>query len=390
MRRAVVIVIALSAGCSSTQTSTGSSTIDSSASSTAERGAPAADNVVEALPPVGVSWSTVQARAAHTATTLPGGGVLVAGGCVADGCGEASNETFVVSSDGATIVAGPSMSVPRDSHTATLLDDGRVVLIGGFPGEGLGVLESIEVIDPQSMTGSLQMPLEVARGGHAAVAMISGDVLVVGGWIGSRSYTASAELFEPTTGQVRAVADAPYGADALDAVVLRDGRVLVTGGQVAPGQATEAAATFDPETETWTRVGEMSTARLKHFSIVLSDGRVLVMGGTSDDRNLLSSTEIFDPVANTFTPGPDMFEPRYKFPGGAVMLEDGRVAIAGGGRTTEILDVTAGTSLVVTESAQRGSFATINLLGSGKLLILGGYDDAIRLRNEMVIVPATT
>jgi hypothetical protein len=282
------------------------------------------------------------------------------------------------------------MSVPRDSHTATLLDDSRVVLIGGYPGEGLGVLDSIDVIDPLTMTTSVQMPLGQARGGHAAAALVSGDVLVVGGWIGTRSYTASAELFEPATGRVRAVAEAPYGADALDAVLLRDGRVLVTGGQVAPGQPTAAAATFDPRTETWTRVGDLSTPRFKHSSVLLSDGRILVMGGTSDDETLLSSTEIFDPVANTFTRGPDMFEPRYKFQGGAVLLDDGRVAIAGGGRSTEILDLSDGTSAVVAESAQRGSFATINLLGSGDLLIVGGYDDRIRLRNEMVIVPAPT
>ncbi len=388
MRRAVLIVLALGAGCS-TQPSTDSSTMKSSAGSTMESVGPASDDVAAKQSPVGVAWSVVQARAAHTATTLRGGGVLVAGGCVADGCTTASNETFVVGNDGATIAAGPSLSVPRDAHTATLLDDGRVVLIGGFPGEGLGVLDSIDVIDPRSTTTTAQMPLNRARGGHAAAKLFKG-VLVVGGWIGPRTYTASAELFDPATGRVRSVADAPYGADALDAVVLRDGRVLVTGGQVAPGEATTAAVTFDPRTETWTEVGDMLTPRLKHFSVLLSDGRVLVMGGSSDDQNVLSSTEIFDPVANSFTPGPDMSEPRYKLPGGAIVLDDGRVVIAGGGRTTEILDVAEGTSHVVTESAQRGSFTTINLLGSGDLLIFGGYDDAIRLRNEMNILPAPT
>lgn len=133
---------------------------------------------------MGVAWSVVRARAAHTATTLLGGGVLVAGGCVADGCGEASNETFVVSGDGAAITAGPSMSVPRDSHTATLLDDGRVVLIGGYPGEGRGVLDSIDVIDPQSMTTSAQMPLSLARGGLLADTKVQdgGDTLVEDEW----------------------------------------------------------------------------------------------------------------------------------------------------------------------------------------------------------------
>lgn len=390
MRLAVVIVIALGAGCSSTQTVTGSSATNPAASVTTASVAPARGNEVETPPLLGVARSVVQARAAHTATTLLGGGVLVAGGCVTDGCRDASNETFLVSSDGATIASGPAMSVPRDAHTATLLDDGRVVLIGGYPGEGAGVLDSIDVIDPRSMTTTAQMPLSVARGGHAAAATVSGDVLVVGGWIGPRTYTASVEMFEPAAGRVRALADAPYGADALDAVELRDGRVLVTGGQVAPGQATASAATFDPGTGSWSRVGDLSTPRFKHFSVVLPDGRVLVMGGTTDDRTFLNTTEIFDPVANAFTPGPDMSEPRYKLPGGAVVLGDGRVAIAGGGRTTEILDVSEDSSLVVTESDQRGSFATINLLGSGDLLVLGGYDDAIRLRNEMMIIPAPT
>ena len=208
------------------------------------------------------------------------------------------------------------MSVPRDSHTATLLDDGRVVLIGGYPGEGLGVLDSIEVIDPVSMTTAVQMPLGQARGGHAAAAMVNGDVLVVGGWIGSRSYTASAELLEPATGRVRAVADAPYGADALDAVLLRDGRVLVTGGQVVTRTADgRTAATFDPETETWTRVGDLSTPRFKHFSVLLSDGRVLVMGGTSDDETLLRSTEIFDPVREHVSAGSGHVRAQVQVPG---------------------------------------------------------------------------
>ncbi len=390
MRRAAVVVILLGAACSPTAPGAGPSTDDDSAWSSTENVAVSAAGAAGESSPGEVDWSVVQARAAHTATTFRDGGVLVAGGCVADGCGEASDETFVVGSGGATIASGPSMSAPRDSHTATLLDDGRVVLIGGYPGEGLGVLDSIDVIDPLSMTTTVQLPLSQARGGHAAAALVSGEVLVVGGWIGTRRYTASAELFEPGTGRVRAVADAPYAADALDAVVLGDGRVLVAGGQVAPGQATAAAATFDPKTEVWTRIGDLSTPRLKHFSVLLTDGRVLVLGGTSDDRTLLRSSEIFDPVTNTFAPGPDMLEPRYKFPGGAVLLDDGRVAIGGGGRTTEILDLAAGTSRIVAESAERGSFATINLLGSGDLLIVGGYDDRIRLRHEMVIVPAST
>jgi Galactose oxidase, central domain len=109
------------------------------------------------------------------------------------------------------------MSWPRDSHTATPLNDGRVVVIGGYVGEGAGVLASIEIIDPTSAATSVEAPLEQARGGHAAAATTNGDVLVVGGRIGPRTYTASTELFDHEQGQTRSVADAPHAADALDA-----------------------------------------------------------------------------------------------------------------------------------------------------------------------------
>jgi hypothetical protein len=335
----------------------------------------------------GAGWSEVRGRAAHTATTLPDGRILVAGGCVTDGCSEASSATFIVSGDAATVTVGPTMSGPRDAHTATVLVDGRVMLVGGYPGEGAGVLASVDIIDPVSGMLDRRTSLSQPRGGHAAALTSDGGVLVVGGWVRSRTYTASAELVDPVSGETRQVADAPYGADALDAVALRDGRILTTGGQVAPGQATPAAAVFDPDTGSWIRVGDMATPRLKHFSVLVGDGRVLVMGGTPDDEELLNSTELFDPVTNTFSPGPQMTEPRYKFPGGAVLLDDGRVVVAGGGRTTEILDIDEGTSTVIAQADVRGSFATLNELESGDLLIVGGYDDQIRLRNEAYIIP---
>lgn len=85
----------------------------------------------------------------------------------------------------------------------------------------------------------------------------------------------------------------------------------------------------------------MSTARFKHDMVLLSDGRVLVIGGTPDDETLLSSTEVFDPSTREFTPGPDLLEARYKMPNGGLLLDEGRVAIGGGGQTVETMDVAA-------------------------------------------------
>lgn len=331
---------------------------------------------------------TLGARAAHTATILISGEVLVAGGCVTDGCGSATAETFVISADGATYREGPLMSTPRDAHSASVTPGGLVVLAGGFAGEGQGPLASVEVFDPGSGVMTEVASLQLGRGGHAAAVAKDGRVLIVGGWIGPRTYTATTEIFDPVDGTMAEGPDLPVAADALDAITLRDGRVLVTGGQVRPGVATAMSAIYDPATGSWAESGELLTPRFKHTSVLLPDGSVLVMGGTSDDRILLATTEIFDPSTGEFRRGPDLEEPRYKMQGGAAVLEDGRVAIAGGGRTVEILDLGVGDSQVVSSFTSRGSFATITLLAAGDLLVVGGYGDDIRLRDEARLIRA--
>jgi hypothetical protein len=330
----------------------------------------------------------VAARAAHTATTLSDGSILVAGGCVVDGCGEASADTFLLLADGATVVRGPALAQARDGHTATLVDVG-VVLAGGFPGEGSGALSTVELFDPATRAISPLAALAQARGGHAAAPLPGGRVLIVGGWIASHSYTATAEIVDPVTGATTRMPDLPWAADALDAVALADGRVLVTGGQEQPAQATDQAAIFSPNTGAWTSLPPMATPRLKHLSVLLSDGRVLIIGGTPDDENLLATTEIFDPATSTFSAGPDLTEGRYKMTGGAIALDGNRVLIGGGGKSVELLDVDGATSERIAALGQRGSFTTVNQWGGAAFIVLGGYDDRITLRREYLVLRAS-
>ena len=340
-------------------------------------------------PPSGpIDLRVVGERAAHTATSLADGTVLVAGGCVVDGCGSATADTFVVAADGRTAARGPQMSGPRDGHTATLLGDGHVVLVGGFAGEGQGALGSVDLFDPKAHTIVAVAKLGIARGGHAAALAGDGRVVIAGGWIASHTYTSTTELFDPRTGALSDGPDLPWAADGLDAVTLADGRVLVTGGQVKPGIGTDSAAIFDPASNAWVETGRLITPRFKHASVLLEDGSVLVMGGTTDDSNILASTEIFDPRTGRFSPGPDLVEHRYKMQGGALVLDEHRVAVAGGGRTIEVLDLAAGQSQIIVSFAGRGSFTTLNRLGSGGLLVVGGYDDHIALRRDVRVIPA--
>ncbi len=334
-----------------------------------------------------IAVDVVGGRAAHTATTLLDGSVFVVGGCISNGCTTATADTFLVSPDGKRAVPGLPLESPRDSHTANLLTDGRVVFAGGYPGEGAGVLSSIEVVDPNGAAATL-LEMAQARGGHASATTSLNAVLVVGGWIRSQTYTASAELIDVDVNTITRLSDLPWAADALDAVTLSDGRILVTGGQVEPDVPTAQAAVLDPVTRRWRMVGPMGTARLKHFSVRLDDGRVLVMGGDTGNQSITATTELFDPETLSFAPGPTMSEARYKFPNGAIVLDDGRVLVAGGGRAAEVLDIATGTTVVIGEHPRVGSFATVNKLGNGNVIVIGGYDDHINLRRDAFVIPA--
>ncbi len=323
--------------------------------------------------------SEVARRAAHTMTPLAGREVLVAGGCVVDGCTTATGSTYVVGPTGARRVG--DLREPRDAHTATALQDGRVLVTGGFTGEGVPPLASAELYDPDAGTWDRVGGMAVGRGGHAAALLGDGRVLVAGGWVSSGTYTATTEIFDPATGEFGPGPDLPQAVDGLAATSLPDGRVLVTGGQVRPGVASDRAAVVAPD-GTLTEVGPLRTARFKHALVTLGSGRVLAIGGTPDDQRLLTSTEVFDAGAGRFRRGPELHAGRYKLAGSTWPLGGDRVVVAGGGPGVEVLDVPAGRSRVVARLGEgRASFSTVGVVGE-RLLVLGGYDEEIRLVGE--------
>lgn len=326
----------------------------------------------------------VEQRAVHTATPLPDGSVLVAGGCVVDGCTLATTSTVLLRGDGDVEVA--PMAAARDAHTATLLASGEVLVTGGFSGEGRPPLADAEVYDPRSRAWTPTPPLQVGRGGHAAARLRDGRVVVAGGWVGPRRYTATSEIYDPGTGRFEPGPELPEAADGLAAVSLADGSVLVTGGQTAPGVGTASAVVVSADGGLES-VGPLAQARFKHTMVALPGGRVLVVGGTSTDTDLLSSTEVYDPATRRFTTGPTMASGRYKLSGSATVLPDGRVVVAGGGPGVEVIDVRRGTSTpVAAADIARASFSTVSVVGEA-VRVLGGYDGRIRLTGTDLTLP---
>lgn len=317
-------------------------------------------------------------RAAHTATTLPDGRVLLAGG-MKDGENTVAGAELFDPATGTFVPAGP-MRTHRHSHAATALADGRVLLAGGYDAEGR-YLRSAELYDPASNRFAAAGAMSTARAGQAAIPLRNGRILFAGGVGDGWTFLASAELYDPATGTFAATGSMRVPRESHAAVLLDDGRVLVVGGHRGRRSDIElyaSAEMYDPATGIFSRAGDMTIRRHKHDAVLLGDGRVLITGGTDerDSRGIYRSAEIYDPRTGAFRPAASMRLPRYKHRGTSVRLADGRVLVAGGATAAEIYDPSADAfSLVPGADELPGQFSAIAALAQGSALVTGGYGD---------------
>jgi Galactose oxidase, central domain/Kelch motif len=316
------------------------------------------------------------ARAAHTATTLRDGRVLVAGGFTGEEDAVSGAELYEPARG--RFAALPRMQTLRHSHTATLLPNGKVLLVGGYTANST-VLAAAELFDPATNRFTPTGALGAARAGHTAVLLANGKVLIAGGVGPAWSFLSSAELYDPSTGRFAPTGGMTVARESHAAVLLQNGQVLVVGGH--RGRRAEitlytSVERYDAASGTFRKVGDMRIRRHKHDAVVLRDGRVLITGGT-DERDMdgvYSSTELFDPVSATSTLGPVMLRPRYKHNGGTVLLTDGTVLIAGGAAQAETFDPrTRAFALVAGKGAMAGQFSAVAPIAGGGALITGGY-----------------
>jgi hypothetical protein len=269
-------------------------------------------------------------RAYSTGTLLPDGRVLVAGG--ARDWPETTAELF----DPRTGSWAPTgaMGEARARHTATLLLDGRVLVVGGtWDTDGVSAHASAELFDPASGTWSVVRPMAEARANHSATLLDDGRILVVGGSGPFENPTlspwlATAEVFDVTTGRWSPAGTMQDPMIRHSATRLGDGRVLVAGGVGSFTAARAAAERFDPVLGTWAATHATIDTVFDHQSLPTADGAALVVGGIGRDLQLVGATERFDPGLETWTSLAPVTRPREGHT--VTLFDDGTVLVVGG------------------------------------------------------------
>jgi Galactose oxidase, central domain/Kelch motif len=197
-----------------------------------------------------------------------------------------------------------SMNDPRAGHTATLLDGGKVLVVGGIDAsDGIDNLASAELYDPATGKFTRTGSLAQGRAHHTATRLNDGRVLIAGGYGGGTLSLKSAELYDPATGKFTATGSMAAARRDASATLLTDGRVLIAGGldQYAT-KALASAEIYDPATGRFTTTGSMATARTSSAAVGLENGAVLIAGGKNAAGAALKSAELYDPATGRFTP----------------------------------------------------------------------------------------
>jgi WD40 repeat protein len=317
--------------------------------------------------PAAGTWTALasmnEGRDDHTATLLLDGRVLVAGGSTT-GTAELYDPTR-----GSWAGTG-SMIEARGGHVAVLLPDGRVLVAGGYRAgqdDNSQPLASAELFDPETGSWTATDPMLDSRGrGQTATLLPDGRVLVVGGYGSADAKLETAALYDPANGSWTATGNMGMGRTYHTATLLPDGSVLVAGSV----SSESSAELFDPSTGRWTQTGSMVVGRHDFTATLLSDGTVLASGAEG-----VTAAELYDPGSGTWTETGPMIDPRLGT-WTATLLRNGTVLLIGGvlngGTESELYDPSTGTWSAAASTLERRQYHTATLLPDGTVLVTGG------------------
>lgn len=332
--------------------------------------------------------SMIKARYRHTATVLQNGKVLIAGG--ADSSVPAMANVELYDPTTRTYLSTGSMTNFRMNHTATLLPNGKVLLIGG--NSGGANLSSAELYDPTNGTFTATGSMTEARSSHTATLLADGTVVVIGGFnYPTTTAVGSAEIYNPATGafsRIGARLSAPrFGHTA---TLLPSGNILIAGGRDYNRNDLASAELYSPQIPgSFSTTGIMVKARFYHTATLLSDSKVLMTAGISGN-SAQQSAEVYDPTQGTFS-ATGSVQPDTAFWGhSSVLLPNGKVLVLGGWNgtvnisTAQIFDPTTAAFMQTGSMISGRENQSAVLMQNGEVLVSGGYGATGALANSEV------
>jgi Kelch motif len=310
--------------------------------------------------------------------------------------GQPSSATLVQTASPATRAVGTwhltaAMKAARAQFTATLLPDGRVLVAGGVDSsndETKHALASAELYDPRTATWTATGSMKWPRAFHTATLLKGGKVLAAGGYCTALTLKtcpsvedpdgaiAAAELYDPKTGRWTETGSMTTTRFLDTATLLPDGRVLVAGAEHAPDEHLTSTEIYDPAAGKWTATGSMITGRWQHFAVGLGDGRVLIAGGIGP---VAASAELYNVRTGTWTATGGPISGRAQG-GTAALLATGKVLLAGGDgggdhmlATAELYDPATGMWTQTGAMSGQRVESAFAMLSDGKVFVVGGF-----------------
>ncbi|MBT5773383.1 MAG: hypothetical protein HOH95_03300, partial [Dehalococcoidia bacterium] len=341
-------------------------------------------------------------RSLHTATLLDDGTVLITGGNhIYEGLltsaeiydPTASVPTTSDDPDHPAILLGAfhptgSLTHARQTHAATRLADGRVLITGGVAhGGAAGTLSSAEIYDPATETFEDAGDMTVPRLAHATTLLPDGRVLIIGGF--GNPYIAESEIYDPATGAFTPTGSMHFGRAFVSIVHLTDGRILVHGAAFEELQPPEI---YDPTTGTFALLDGPPDFQWPTTATGLEDGRILLTGDCCDeDFVALPTAAILDVTTADLQTISPMNEGRFGHE--AVALLDGRILLTGGGavgghgwspsQSAEIYDPATATFTLIDQMSDGRHWHTTTLLPDGTVLVVGDRGDPTTYSAEL-------
>jgi N-acetylneuraminic acid mutarotase len=312
-------------------------------------GDPSATTFAEKFNPSTELWTSASAFAASDVPLLPsqrhsatlvGNKVVVVGGATSSGL---NNKTWIYDTTLQTWSAGRDALTRHIAHSAIALGAGKLLVLGGDCTLGSAVActsGSVEEYDVSANTWTAKAPMPTPLQSMSATLLQDGRILLAGG-SDNFSSTNLVQIYDPVSNtwaaRTNSMNESRYYHSA---TLLQDGRVLVSGGNsvsrntgngnvVVPSKTAEI---FDPRTNVWAFVASMSVERVLHSASVLSDGRVIAAGGAGKggtSANATDTVEIYDPLTNTWALACSLRNLRYGHT--TTMLADGARFLVSGG-----------------------------------------------------------